>query len=81
MAGMLLSILSFTYEGDNSYCTALAQLLHYFILAAVSWMCVEAYNLYKDIVKVFNTNTSLSSRAFTLRAWIFGYGKTSFNES
>ncbi|XP_028393577.1 adhesion G protein-coupled receptor L4-like [Dendronephthya gigantea] len=73
MAGMLLSILSFTYEGNKSYCTALAQLLHYFILAAVSWMCVEAYNLYRDLVKVFNT-TTLSGRGFTLRACICGYG-------
>ena len=75
MAGMLLSIISFTFEGDKNYCTVIAVLLHYFILAAVSWMSIEAYNLYKDIVKVFNTN-ALPSKTFTLRACIFGYGKT-----
>mgnify|MGYP002804075230 CR=1 FL=1 len=75
MAGMLLSIMSFTNKGDESYyCTALALLLHYFILAALSWMCVEAYNLHRDLVKVFNTNV-VSCKAFTLRACIFAYGK------
>jgi hypothetical protein len=79
MAGMLLSILSYTYKGDKKYyCTVIALLLHYFILAALSWMCVEAYNLYRDVVKVFNTNV-VSCRAFTLRACIFGYGNTFHN--
>ena len=74
MIGMLLSILSFRFKGNKQTCTAIALLLHYFILAALSWMCVEAYNLYRDLVKVFNNNV-VSTRAFTIRACIFGYGK------
>ena len=74
MVGMLFSVASFTYEGKGGACTIIAILLHYFILSALCWMCVDAHNLYRDLVKVFNTNI-LSSTAFFLRASLFAYGK------
>ncbi|KAI8494032.1 hypothetical protein Bbelb_283790 [Branchiostoma belcheri] len=35
-------------------CKAVAALLHYFLLAALMWMAVEAVNLYRAVVQVFD---------------------------
>lgn len=74
MAGMLLSVAAFAHKGEKKTCIPIAVFLHYFILAALSWMCVDAYNLYRDLVKVFNTRT-LSNRAFFIRASVLAYGR------
>ncbi|KAK2556557.1 Adhesion G-protein coupled receptor G6 [Acropora cervicornis] len=67
---LLAAILLFTF-GTNSItgldsvdlCKALACMLHYFLLSSVVWMSIEAYNLYQDLVKVFDT-TLLSHSDF-----------------
>ncbi|NWQ80831.1 AGRG4 protein, partial [Columbina picui] len=35
-------------------CVAVAALLHYFLLAAFTWMCLESVHFYLALVKVFN---------------------------
>ncbi|CAM1327799.1 Uncharacterised protein g9589 [Pycnogonum litorale] len=38
---------------DFDVCLAVAVLLHYFLLTSLCWMCVEAINMYKLLVRVF----------------------------
>ncbi|KAK3741405.1 hypothetical protein QZH41_018041, partial [Actinostola sp. cb2023] len=53
-------------------CKAISALLHYFILASMIWASIEAYNLYQDLVKVFDTST-LSHNEFMCRASLVGW--------
>ena len=57
-------------------CKALASLLHYFLLSSIVWMSIEAYNLYQDLVKVFDT-TLTSQKEFMCRAGVLGWSKFS----
>lgn len=55
-------------------CKAMASLLHYFLLSSIVWMSIEAYNLYQDLVKVFDT-TFISQNEFMCRAGVVGWSK------
>ncbi|KAI8516356.1 hypothetical protein Bbelb_049370 [Branchiostoma belcheri] len=55
----LLAVLVIFLTGINRTaspiaCKAVAALLHYFLLAALMWMAVEADNLYRAVVQVFD---------------------------
>lgn len=76
---LLAAILLFTFgingmTGSDSLdvCKAIAALLHYFLLSSIVWMSIEAYNLYQDLVKVFDT-TFISQNEFMCRAGVVGW--------
>ena len=81
---LLAAILLFTF-GINSItdsdsldvCKAIAPLLHFFLLSSIVWMSIEAYNLYQDLVKVFDT-TIISQNEFMCRAGVVGWSKLKF---
>ncbi|XP_035696820.1 adhesion G protein-coupled receptor L2-like [Branchiostoma floridae] len=59
----LLAILVIFLAGINRTaspigCTVVAALLHYFLLAALVWMAVEAVNIYRAVVLVFDHHVS-----------------------
>uniref|UniRef100_A0A8D1HLA2 Adhesion G-protein coupled receptor G6 n=1 Tax=Sus scrofa TaxID=9823 RepID=A0A8D1HLA2_PIG len=51
-------------------CTAVAALLHFFLLATFTWMGLEAIHMYIALVKVFNTYI----RRYILKFCIVGWG-------
>ncbi|OXB79475.1 UNVERIFIED_CONTAM: hypothetical protein H355_008370 [Colinus virginianus] len=51
-------------------CIAVAALLHYFLLAAFTWMCMESVHLYLALVKVFN----IYIPKYILKCCIAGWG-------
>lgn len=55
----------------NGLCTAIAALLHFFLLATFTWMGLEAIHMYIALVKVFNTYI----RRYILKFCILGWGK------
>ncbi|XP_072051658.1 uncharacterized protein [Amphiura filiformis] len=59
-------------DRTDSYigCKLVAALLHYLTLSSVSWMGVEAVNLYLLLVKVYNSHVS----HFMLKAYIAAWG-------
>ncbi|KAF5926458.1 hypothetical protein HPG69_013763 [Diceros bicornis minor] len=61
-------ITSFHVDG---LCTAVAALLHFFLLATFTWMGLEAIHMYIALVKVFNTYI----RRYILKFCIIGWGK------
>lgn len=76
---LLAAILLFTFgingitDSDSlDLCKAIASLLHYFLLSSIVWMSIEAYNLYQDLVKVFDT-TLISQNEFMCRAGVVGW--------
>ncbi|XP_006891730.1 PREDICTED: G-protein coupled receptor 126 isoform X2 [Elephantulus edwardii] len=60
-------ITSFNVDG---LCTAVAALLHFFLLATFTWMGLEAIHMYIALVKVFNTYI----RRYILKFCIIGWG-------
>ncbi|KAF4024625.1 hypothetical protein G4228_016536 [Cervus hanglu yarkandensis] len=60
-------ITSFHVDG---LCTAIAALLHFFLLATFTWMGLEAIHMYIALVKVFNTYI----RRYILKFCIVGWG-------
>ncbi|XP_038382130.1 adhesion G-protein coupled receptor G6 isoform X16 [Canis lupus familiaris] len=60
-------ITSFHVDG---LCTAVAVLLHFFLLATFTWMGLEAIHMYIALVKVFNTYI----RRYILKFCIIGWG-------
>ncbi|XP_069810968.1 adhesion G-protein coupled receptor G6 isoform X3 [Dendropsophus ebraccatus] len=54
----------------NQLCIAVAALLHFFLLAAFTWMGLEAVHMYIALVKVFNTYI----RRYILKFCIIGWG-------
>ncbi|XP_023978213.1 adhesion G-protein coupled receptor G6 isoform X3 [Physeter macrocephalus] len=60
-------ITSFHVDG---LCTAIAALLHFFLLATFTWMGLEAIHMYIALVKVFNTYF----RRYILKFCIIGWG-------
>lgn len=52
-------------------CTAVAALLHFFLLATFTWMGLEAIHMYIALVKVFNTYI----HRYILKFCIIGWGK------
>lgn len=76
---LLAAILLFTFgingitDSDSlDLCKVMAALLHYFLLSSIVWMSIEAYNLYQDLVKVFDT-TLISQNEFICRAGVVGW--------
>lgn len=63
-------IASFDIDG---LCIAVAALLHFFLLAAFTWMGLEAVHMYIALVKVFNTYI----RRYILKFCIIGWGEFS----
>lgn len=66
-----------THSESLDLCKAMALLLHYFLLSSIVWMTIEAYNLYQDLVKVFDT-TFISQNEFMCRAGVVGWSKFTF---
>ncbi|XP_044103598.1 adhesion G-protein coupled receptor G6 isoform X2 [Neovison vison] len=64
-------IASFHVDG---LCTAVAALLHFFLLATFTWMGLEAIHMYIALVKVFNTYI----RRYILKFCIAGWGLPGF---
>ncbi|XP_039725681.1 adhesion G-protein coupled receptor G6 [Pteropus medius] len=60
-------VTSFHVDG---LCTAIAVLLHFFLLATFTWMGLEAIHMYIALVKVFNTYI----RRYILKFCIVGWG-------
>ncbi|XP_059033378.1 adhesion G-protein coupled receptor G6 isoform X3 [Mustela lutreola] len=58
----------------DSLCTAVAALLHFFLLATFTWMGLEAIHMYIALVKVFNTYI----RRYILKFCIAGWGLPGF---
>ena len=52
-------------------CILVAVLIHYFTLASLAWMAVEATNLYMFLVKVMN----LGLRHFLVKASLLAWGR------
>ncbi|MCP9261441.1 Latrophilin-2 [Dirofilaria immitis] len=58
------------WQTQNSFCCSIvAGVLHYFFLAAFSWMLLEGFELYYMLVEVFQSKDS--KRSYIL---LFGYG-------
>ncbi|XP_041357950.1 adhesion G-protein coupled receptor G6-like [Gigantopelta aegis] len=55
---------------DRTACTVVAVLMHYSLLSAMSWMAVEAVNMYFSLVVVIMTET----RHRLLKSMCFGWG-------
>ncbi|XP_033097263.1 adhesion G-protein coupled receptor G6-like isoform X2 [Anneissia japonica] len=55
---------------SKNWCITIAALLHYFALASVFWMSIEALNMYLMFVKVFYDDI----RYFMLKVCVVGYG-------
>lgn len=53
-------------------CTIFGALIHFFCLASVAWMCVEAVNMYLLFVKIFDSGVS----RFMLKSMAAAWGKT-----
>jgi hypothetical protein len=60
-----------TSFGVAGLCTAVAALLHFFLLATFTWMGLEAIHMYIALVKVFNTYI----HRYILKFCIIGWGK------
>ncbi|KAF8790711.1 Adhesion G-protein coupled receptor G4 like protein [Argiope bruennichi] len=72
---LLLMNVTFLLEALNpeiggKTCAAVAVLLHYFVLTSLSWMCVEAINMYQLLVHVFAS----SETRFMLKRCVFAWG-------
>ena len=60
------------YEaGSRMGCRLLNVFRYYLVLVSLLWNAVEAHNMYKMLIKVFNADTS----HFVLIAGIFAWGK------
>ncbi|XP_033097280.1 uncharacterized protein LOC117101410 [Anneissia japonica] len=55
---------------SKNRCTVVAALIHYFALASVFWMSIEAINMYLMFVRVFYDGI----RYFMLKVCVLGYG-------
>ncbi|XP_019219702.1 adhesion G-protein coupled receptor G2 isoform X1 [Oreochromis niloticus] len=57
------------YPDAVGLCISTAWFLHYFLLAAFTWMGLEAVHMYVALVKVFNVNVSHYMLKFSLAGW------------
>ncbi|XP_070568337.1 adhesion G-protein coupled receptor G2-like [Ptychodera flava] len=72
MALLFFLIGSFAIEYESTlpgFCTSIAVLLHYFLLAVMMWMALEAVHLYLMLVKVFEIYISHFMIKFCLIGW------------
>ncbi|XP_071959504.1 uncharacterized protein [Antedon mediterranea] len=66
----LIFLVGIDRKDKKGSCTAIAGLIHYFLLTSMFWMSVQAINLYYLIVQVYNTHVS----RFFLKACLFAWG-------
>ncbi|XP_033118444.1 adhesion G-protein coupled receptor G6-like [Anneissia japonica] len=66
----LVFVSGINQTGSKKICIAIAALLHYFGLASVFWMSIEAVNMYLVFVKVFYDDIEY----FMLKVCAVGYG-------
>ncbi|XP_071042513.1 uncharacterized protein [Parasteatoda tepidariorum] len=55
--------------GGIDVCVTVAILIHYFLLATLTWMCVEAINMYQLLIHVFATSESHFMLKRSVLAW------------
>ncbi|XP_022103955.1 adhesion G-protein coupled receptor G4-like [Acanthaster planci] len=67
----LIFLVGIEQTSSGNGCLVVAVLLHYFTLASMAWMAVEATNMYLLLVKVINT---ISMRRFMLHASLAAWG-------
>ncbi|XP_068060601.1 adhesion G-protein coupled receptor G4 isoform X3 [Anomalospiza imberbis] len=72
---LLLNVVFLTNSWLTSFnqpglCITVATLLHYFLLAAFTWMCLESVHFYLALVKVFNVYVP----KYILKCCIAGWG-------
>lgn len=60
-----------SFDSDE-LCIAVAAIQHYFLLAAFTWMGLEAINMYLALVKVFNAYVP----SYILKCCALGWGET-----
>ncbi|EGD77907.1 hypothetical protein PTSG_09542 [Salpingoeca rosetta] len=74
---LTISLLCFAFgieeTSHTDTCTAIAIVLHYFLLSAFAWMVVEGYHLYSTFVVVFH-GSHRSDRRQHVRFAAFAYG-------
>ncbi|XP_035664570.1 adhesion G-protein coupled receptor G2-like [Branchiostoma floridae] len=70
LATLIIFLAGIDATSSPAGCTAVAFLLHYFLLAVFLWMAVEAFNMYLAFVKVLGTYVS----RFFLKAAILAWG-------
>ncbi|XP_054722019.1 cadherin EGF LAG seven-pass G-type receptor 3-like [Uloborus diversus] len=61
---------AFDIEMGGHLCAAIALSLHYLVLTSLSWMCVEAVNMYQLLVQVFAS----SETHFMLKRCLYAWG-------
>lgn len=71
MAVLIIFLAGIDRTDNPDVCRVVAVLLHYFMLSMFFWMAVEAYNLYAQLIKVFDSHIS----HLLLKALIIGQGK------
>lgn len=64
---------SVAVSGDVA-CRVVAILLHYFLLTTLTWMLVEAVNMYQALITVF----AKYSGFFMLKRCLFAWGNNTF---
>ena len=69
---LIVFLVGIERTSNQRRCQLTAVLLHYFILATFMWMGVEAFNIYKIFVKVFQKR---SRKIFLIRASIIAWGE------
>ncbi|XP_019613587.1 PREDICTED: adhesion G-protein coupled receptor G7-like [Branchiostoma belcheri] len=55
LAILVIFLAGINRTGSPIVCKVVAALLHYFLLAALMWMAVEAINVYRAVVQVFDS--------------------------
>ncbi|RMB97845.1 hypothetical protein DUI87_25702 [Hirundo rustica rustica] len=71
---LMLNIVFLTNSWLTSFnqpglCITVAMLLHYFLLAAFTWMCLESVHFYLALVKVFNVYVPKYILKFCIAGW------------
>ncbi|XP_035678265.1 adhesion G-protein coupled receptor G2-like [Branchiostoma floridae] len=70
LLGVLITFLAGIESVDPAAgCIAVAACLHYFLLAGMMWMAVEAFSMYMAFVKVMSTHISRYVLKVSLIAW------------
>lgn len=71
MLNLIFLFGSSSFVSDKNLCAGVAVSLHYLVLSSLSWMCVEATNMYQLLVHVFATAES----HFLLKRSAVAWGK------
>ncbi|KAJ8041414.1 Adhesion G-protein coupled receptor G4 [Holothuria leucospilota] len=71
LLGLYISFLAGIDQAHNYIpCVIFGALIHFFTLAAMTWMSVEAMNMYLLFVKIFNAQMNY----FMIKASLIGWG-------